>query len=132
MFRFTKQERLCSRKAIEILYNKGKAKNIFPFRIIVLKSDAEKHLDKEKYPVRFMISVPKKRIKLAVKRNRVKRLVREAWRLNKHRLYEEMHKKQLHCDVMLLYLTSDLPELKDVESKLPAVFNFILGEITRD
>ncbi|MBC7864618.1 MAG: ribonuclease P protein component [Bacteroidia bacterium] len=132
MFRFTKQERLCSRKAIEILYTKGKAKNIFPFRVIVIKSDPEKHLNKEKYPARFMISVPKKRIKLAVKRNRVKRLVREAWRLNKHKLYAELLKKNAHCDVMLVYITSDLPELKGVENKMPAVFNFIVGEITRD
>jgi ribonuclease P protein component len=127
MFTFKKTERLCSRKAIETLHAKGKAKNFFPFRVIVLKSEFE-----SAYPVRFMVSVPKKRIRLAVKRNRVKRLTREAWRLNKHILYKELNAKNLKCDVMLIYLQSDLPTLESIKEKLPKVFNFILGEIKID
>jgi ribonuclease P protein component len=127
MFTFTKEERLCSRKGIEFLYTNGKGKNIYPLRVIVLKNKLE-----QKYPVRFIVSVPKKRVRKAVDRNRAKRIIRESWRLHKHELYEELKKKNLYCDVMFLYLSSDLPELKQIEAKIPLVFNFIMGEIGKD
>lgn len=127
MFSFTKQERLCSKKAIELLYTKGKTKNFFPLKVFVSENKKE-----HPYPVRFMVSVPKKRIRLAVKRNRVKRLMKEAWRLNKHQLYEQLNKHNKRCDVMLLWLSNDIPELKDIQQKMPQVFNFILGEINKD
>ena len=79
-----------------------------------------------------MVSVPKKRFKLAVKRNRVKRLIREAWRLNKHILDAELERKNLSCDVMFLYMTNEIPTLELIQKKLPVIFNFILEEIIID
>lgn len=127
MFTFKKTERLKSKKAIELLYTKGRQKSFFPLKVFVHKNQSP-----GPHPVRFMVSVPKKKIRSAVKRNRVKRLIREAWRLNKHLLYEEMRKKNLSADVMFLYLSGESPELRQLVKKLPAVFSFILLEITKD
>jgi len=132
VFTFNKSERLRSKKAIEILYLKGKSKNFFPIRIVVLKNNLDILSLEKKSPVRFMVSVPKKRFKLAVKRNRVKRLIREAWRLNKHILYAELERKNLSCDVMFLYMTNEIPTLELIQKKLPGIFNFILEEIIID
>lgn len=127
MFTFGKQERLTGKTAIEVLYKQGKSKNFFPLRVFVLPVK-----DARDSPVRFLISVPKKRIRRAVDRNRARRIIREAWRLNKHKLYEALSKKNLQCNVMFLYLSSDLPSLKQIEKKLPAIFDFILAEIGKD
>lgn len=88
-------ERLKLRKQIETLFQTGEAFSVFPLRVVYcLNAIAGAEIS----PVRVGFSIPKKRIKRAVGRNRVKRLLREAWRLQKHPLYQSMPEgQQLHC-----------------------------------
>lgn len=83
---FRKEERLCSRKAIDRLFNGGGSRSMaaFPLRMVYLKEASED----EKQAVKLLISVPKRCFKRAVKRNRVKRQIREAYRKNKLSLTE--------------------------------------------
>lgn len=118
---FKKQERLKSRKAIEQLFTKGKQKNFYPVKVFV-----ERGLETNPFPVQFMVSVPKRKVRSAVKRNRIKRLIREAWRLNKHILYAALNEEKLHINVMLMFTGNEEPQLKDIEKKLPAMFQFII------
>ena len=76
-FKLSKEERLCSRKALEELFE-GSNKSIlaYPIRAVFQKT--------EETGIRIMISVSKRFFKRAVKRNRAKRQLREAYRLNKH------------------------------------------------
>ncbi len=76
-FTLSKEERLCSRKALEELFE-GSNKTIlaYPLRAVFQKT--------EETGIRIMVSVSKRFFKRAVKRNRVKRQLREAYRLNKH------------------------------------------------
>ena len=78
-FTLSKEERLCSRKAMEKLFE-GSNKSIlsYPIRAVFQKT--------EETGIRIMISVSKRFFKRAVKRNRIKRQLREAYRLNKHLL----------------------------------------------
>jgi ribonuclease P protein component len=120
---FKRDEKLKSRKAIEFLFTKGKQRNFFPLKVFVSRGNPD-----NPFPVQFMVSVPKKKIRSAVKRNRVKRIIREAWRLNKQVLYKEMNAGNFHVNVMFMFLTNEEPKLADLEKKMPGIFQFILTQ----
>jgi ribonuclease P protein component len=95
--RYTLQaiERLKLRKQIETLFQTGEAFSVFPLRVVyrIIPS-----IDVQASPVQVGFSIPKKKIKKANGRNRVRRLLKEAWRLQKHPLYEVVPSgHQLHC-----------------------------------
>jgi ribonuclease P protein component len=120
---FKKDEKLKSKKAIEFLFTKGKQKNFFPLKVFVSKGNPEKP-----FPVQFMVSVPKKKVRSAVKRNRIKRIIREAWRLNKHILYVPLQEEKIHVNVMFMYLDNNEPKLADLQKKMHGVFQYILTQ----
>jgi len=94
-FFFPKNERLLLQKAIDRLFNNGQSFLSYPLRIIYLP---ENEAQTSCFGIAVLISVPKKRIKHAVNRNRIKRLIRETYRLQKNRLVEhyEQHNRRLH------------------------------------
>lgn len=85
---FTKSERLCSRKAIEALFAGGnRSCTAFPLRVVyrpVVSEATVSAAELNGAPLQILISVSKRHFKHAVDRNRAKRQVREAWRLNRH------------------------------------------------
>lgn len=83
-------------------------------------------LETNPYPVQFMVSVPKRKIRSAVKRNRIKRVIREAWRLNKHILYAALKEEKLHVNVMFMFLGNDETALKGIEKKIPGIFQYVI------
>jgi len=88
-------ERLQLRKQIETLFRDGEAFSVFPLRVIHLLLPCPAGATA---PVRTGFSIPKKRIRKAVNRNRIRRLLKEAWQLNKHELYTAVPEGfQLHC-----------------------------------
>jgi ribonuclease P protein component len=95
--RYTLQaaERLQLRKQIETLFQNGEAFSFYPVRVLYRKVPRP---EKETAPVRVAFSIPKKRVRKAVIRNRYRRLLREAWRLEKFSLYSHIPEtEQLHC-----------------------------------
>lgn len=84
-FKLSKWERICSRTQLERLFTGGKSKSfsVFPLRVVYLLTDQPDGDLQHVVPVKMMVSVSKRHFKRAVKRNRVKRQVREAYRLNK-------------------------------------------------
>ncbi|WP_223833721.1 ribonuclease P protein component [Pedobacter riviphilus] len=78
MYTFRKEERLCSRKHLDLLFKNGSSFLLYPFRISYLFVDVPAHVQAQ-----VVINVPKKRYKRAVDRNLLKRRIREAYRLNK-------------------------------------------------
>jgi ribonuclease P protein component len=92
---FCKDERLCRKILIKKLFAEGEKQYYYPFRYLSLKSELP-----TAFPVQLLISVPKSLYRHAVDRNRVKRLIREAYRKNKFILYEplmERHEQMLLC-----------------------------------
>ena len=83
---FTKEERLCSKKLIDLLFKNGSSFLLYPFRVSYLLADQP-----SRYPCQVLINVSKKRYKRAVDRNLIKRRTREAYRLIKGTLlYPEL------------------------------------------
>jgi len=79
-FKLNKSEKLCSRTAVNLLFNEGQSLMAFPLRAAFrLRPQGEN-------PVQFLISIPKKRIRKAVVRVTLRRRVREAYRLNRREL----------------------------------------------
>lgn len=91
-FKLSKWERICSRTQLERLFTGGKSKSfsVFPLRVVYLLTDQPDGDLQHVVPVKMMVSVSKRHFKRAVKRNRVKRQVREAYRLNKEIVVSSM------------------------------------------
>ena len=81
MNKFYKEERLCSKKSLDLLFKNGSSFLLYPFRV-TYHFVAEPH----KFPAQVVINVAKKRYKHAVDRNLIKRRTREAYRLGKQEL----------------------------------------------
>ena len=106
-FTLPKEERLYSRKALEELFE-GSNKSImaYPIRVVFQKT--------EEAGTRIMVSVSKRFFKRAVKRNRIKRQVREAYRLNKHILTPATR-----ClNIAFLWVSNDILPTQKVMEKM--------------
>ena len=113
-----KQERLCSRKLIDSLFKGGGSRAMSGFPLRMVYAMTERH---EGEPVaQILVSVPKRCFKRAVKRNRIKRLVREAYRLNKHILADalERHEPQMSATMAFIYTDSHLHDYATVEQRV--------------
>ncbi len=121
---FPKAEHLCGEKRIARLYTQGEAFMAFPFRV-VFRIEQKKDL----MPASVMVSVPKKRFKRAVKRNRIKRLLREAYRLNKHALIDLLDEKQLQIHVAFNYVSDEELDFVTVEKKMKIALQKLMDKI---
>jgi ribonuclease P protein component len=112
-FTLSSQERLKSRKQIDLLFNSGKYFNISPLRVIydTAKGDLPQALQ-------FGVGVSARNFKKAVERNRVKRLIREAWRLQKLPLQQQLGNKGLALKLFVIYTGRELPDQKLVLEKM--------------
>lgn len=98
---FPKKEKLCSEKQIDNLFASGNSFIAYPLRVVFSKEAVS--IDKS-VGLSVLTSVSKKKFKRAVKRNRVKRLIREAYRLNKALFAELCVKHKIHIDIAFIYL----------------------------
>jgi ribonuclease P protein component len=116
-FSLSASERLKSRKDIETLFRSGKAFFIAPFKIIFRLID---HPDAEP-GIRMGISVPKKLLKRAVDRNRIKRRTREAYRIHKLPLKQFVaeHQKCLH--LMFIYTQKEDVSFSQLSDQMPDI-----------
>ena len=88
-FTLHKEERLCSQKIIGDLFTSGESFLAYPLKVVFLKTDLDSS------PVQAAFTVSKRNFKRAVKRNLLKRRMREAYRLNKPGFYEVLVAKNI-------------------------------------
>lgn len=105
-----KRERLHGKSQISRLFTKGNTFYIYPFKVIYLTETS----DEPERP-KILISVSKKNLKKAVDRNKVKRLVREAYRTNKALLFEESRSSLLFG---LIYTAKTILSYTEIEKKI--------------
>ena len=104
-----KKERLCSEKEIELLFSSGERFIAFPLQVVYRLTD------KRETAASVLFSVSKKRFKRAVHRNRIKRLMRERFRLNKHPLYDLLENKEMSISVAFIFVDKEPPDYFLVE-----------------
>ena len=102
---FGKDEKLKSKKIIDQLFKEGKSVSTNGFTLVYLVKPLTTF-----YPVQAGFSVPKRNFKHAVDRNRIKRLMREAYRLNKTPLYEKLMERKEQVAMMFVYKGKELPK----------------------
>ena len=108
-----KYERICKENDIKTLFDQGTGVSVYPYRVIYLF-----RRDESRQPtVRLLVSVSKKRFHHAFKRNRVKRLIREAWRKNKAPLREICQKDNISVDVALVYTATVIHSYDEMFTK---------------
>ena len=101
-FSFKKSERINSQLVVDKLFGGGNtAMSVFPLRAIYMVQQRTE----EPSPVRIIVSVPKKRFKHAIDRNRLKRQIREAYRLNKHQLAQIAEERNLLVSIAFISIT---------------------------
>ncbi len=108
-----KAEKLCSRSAIERLFAAGDSAVAYPLRMVTVLSGREAGAT-----ARFMITVPKKKIRKAVGRVLMRRRIREAYRLNRQLFVPQLEKSGKKIDIAFIYLASDLADYRVIERKM--------------
>lgn len=123
-FTFHKEERLCSQKIIGELFTSGESFLAYPLKVVFLKTDSL-----ESHPIQAAFTVSKRNFKRAVKRNLLKRRMREAYRLNKSGLYEELAARNIKLSMMFVYVGKDIMEFAAIEKGMLSAFKKLLGKI---
>lgn len=116
-YKLTKNERLHSEKLIKELFDKGSSFFLHPFKVLLLDMPIEGD-----GTVQVLFSVSKKKIKKAVKRNFIKRRMKEAFRLNKNGLKNIPENRKL---IGLIYVSADVDTFQNIEKKTLKVIDRI-------
>jgi len=122
-FTLGKEERLKSRKLIEQLFREGKSFALFPFRVFYMSGGLP--------PGIFLqagFGAGNRNFKKAVDRNRIKRLTREAYRLQKHALEEHLRAKAQPLALFFIYVGKELPDYPVVSAKIGLALQKLIKE----
>ena len=116
---YKKEDRLNSRKTIEKLFSKGNSFSNYPFKVIWLPENTNAVLQAG-------IGVSSRHFKKATDRNRIKRLMREAYRLQKIILQDHLEFNKVRLSIFILYTGKELPEYKILYEKFGIILNRLI------
>jgi ribonuclease P protein component len=120
---FPNTEKLKSKKLIEQLFTEGKSVSAHPLRLIFIEASFA-----EDVKLKIGVSVSKRNFKKAVDRNRIKRLLREAQRLQNHSCFNNITTQYAF---MILYIGNDKPVYKHLEAKMKLLFEQFLIKVAK-
>ncbi|MGB5667031.1 MAG: ribonuclease P protein component [Maribacter sp.] len=120
-FEFPKREKLKSKKLIDQLFAEGKSISNFPLKLFYLQTTFP-----DSVKMKTGVAVPKKNFKSAVQRNRIKRLLRESFRLNKQRVFNN---SEGNFAFLILYLGNEMPSYQMVERNMQIILEKFIKTI---
>ncbi len=133
-FLYTQTERLKSEKKIAQLFKVGQSFPAYPLRLIYMPTEVE---SRPEFPIQVSVSVPKKKFKLAVDRNLLKRRLRESYRLVKNDVYAQLlkidaQKKQIKIyDFMILYVAVDILPYAEIDKGMKKMMRKFIEEVKK-
>ena len=119
-FRYSKKDKLKSKKHIELLFSESRAITAFPLRLLYTKIEFA-----DGSTIKAGVSVSKRLHKKAIARNHIKRLLREAYRLNRPKYF---NKSSTSYAFMILYIGKDKPNFMTINKKMILLFEKFLKE----
>lgn len=119
-----KRERLHLKRDLDLLFDNGQSFVAYPLRVVYLISTTPRE-----ERAQMMVSVGKKYFRRAVKRNRIKRLVRECYRLNKHAWLSQLQEHNVWALVAYMSVSKEMPNHADVERAVLKSFRRIISEL---
>jgi ribonuclease P protein component len=109
---FLKNERLCHKDSIDLIFAQGNTLSDRPIKLRWTETN------EQAIPLQTLISVPKRRIPKACDRNRIKRLIREAFRLNKQSLIDQLTQKNTSINLAIIYSENKVLTFKEIHDKI--------------
>jgi ribonuclease P protein component len=119
-FSFRKNEKLSSRKLISELFEKGRSKSAGCLRVVYYFTDEEIPA-----PAQVLISVSKKAFKRAIKRNKLKRRIREAFRLNKNDFLSLLVEKKRKLLIAIIYTENSIQSFFEIQISLQQIIKML-------
>lgn len=119
-YTFKKEERLNSKVVIDDLFADSKSFFKFPFKVLYKKVEGDSNLI-----AKILITVPKRNIKKAVDRNRIKRLIRESYRRNKYILENSSELNTQIFIIGFIYTQKSILSFQEIERKLILILQTI-------
>lgn len=120
---YPKKEKLKSKKLIDQLFTEGQSVSAFPLRLVYMQTTFEDDII-----AKTGVSVSKRNFKTAVDRNRIKRLLREAYRLNKANFFNNLTTQHAF---MILYIGKDKPTFAQVETRMKVLFEKFSSNVSK-
>lgn len=120
-FSLSKKEKLKSKKIFEELFAEGKSVSSYPLKLIYVKSTLVKDIQ-----IQAGVTVSKRKFKSAVARNKIKRLLRESYRLNKHIVFNNIVGK---FAFLILYIGNEMPTHETISRHMPKLLTLFIEKI---
>jgi len=124
---FSHSQRLKRRKEIDALFNEGKSISNYPIRVLYKQVKPEPGI-----PLKVAISVPKRTFKKAVDRNRIRRQIREIYRIHKTQLWDKLLSYGITYHIMLIYTGKERPGFAELSSKIIVILQRLSKVHERD
>lgn len=121
---FGKDEKLCSKKAIATLFENGNVFYTSLLKVVWIRCP-----DSIQSPAQIAFSVSKKGFKLAITRNLIKRRLREAYRKNKHILYDHLISENAQLYFIIILRGNKVPDFLTIEKSVKEVINILVSTI---
>lgn len=122
-FTFEKGEIIRSKKLIDRLFLEGKSFFVYPFKVLVLSEN-----NSSEFPIQLLVTVPKRNFKRAVHRNKLKRSIKEAYRLRKRLIYPNFPQDK-SISVALIYSSKTKLSFDEIDNSIKQIFNQILSNL---